>query len=218
SELMEAIAEIGQKIATLPPIPDPMANNTAKYVDNDLVEPNFTYDNAGGFVTNTNKADQYSTLGSRTYSLGDYKFQATYTLPSYYSTTTTPYWWFTLIGYWGSPFRKATLELVNGNTFRFLITYDSFDKKETFVWATLPVGIDFFKKPFTVTIDRKRAARTIELTITQDSKVVLHSLMDMNNPPAEFATRFTQLGIASTLDRNTDFRFRHISSIGDKVS
>lgn len=218
SELMEAIAEIGQKIATLPPIPDPMANNTATYVDNDLVEPNFTYDNAGGFVTNTNKADQYSTLGSRRYSLGDYKFQATYTLPSYYSTTTTPYWWFTLIGYWGSPFCNASLELVNGNTFRFLITYDSSYKEETFVWATLSVGIDFFKKPFTVTIDRKRAARTIELTITQDSKVVLHSLMDMNNPPAEFAARFTQLGIASTLDRNTDFRFRHISSIGDKVS
>ncbi|EED6471872.1 hypothetical protein XI41_23825 [Salmonella enterica subsp. enterica serovar Derby] len=218
SELMEAIAEIGQKIATLPPIPDPMANNTATYVDNDLVEPNFTYDNAGGFVTNTNKADQYSILGSRRYSLGDYKFQATYTLPSYYSTTTTPYWWFTLIGYWGSPFCNASLELVNGNTFRFLITYDSFDKEETFVWATLPVGIDFFKKPFTVTIDRKRAARTIELTITQDSKVVLHSLMDMNNPPAEFAARFTQLGIASKLDRKTDFRFRHISSIGDKVS
>lgn len=218
SELMEAIAEIGQKIATLPPIPDPMANNTATYVDNDLVEPNFTYDNAGGFVTNTNKADQYSILGSRRYSLGDYKFQATYTLPSYYSTTTTPYWWFTLIGYWGSPFCNASLELVNGNTFRFLITYDSFDKEETFVWATLPVGIDFFKKPFTVTVDRKRAARTIELTITQDSKVVLHSLMDMNNPPAEFAARFTQLGIASKLDRKTDFRFRHISSIGDKVS
>lgn len=218
SELMEAIAEIGQKIATLPPIPDPMANNTATYVDNDLVEPNFTYDNAGGFVTNTNKADQYSILGSRRYSLGDYKFQATYTLPSYYSTTTTPYWWFTLIGYWGSPFCNASLELVNGNTFRFLITYDTSDKEETFVWATLPVGIDFFKKPFTVTIDRKRAARTIELTITQDSKVVLHSLMDMNNPPAEFAARFTQLGIASKLDRKTDFRFRHISSIGDKVS
>ncbi|ECB4558234.1 hypothetical protein EXP36_00890 [Salmonella enterica subsp. enterica serovar Weltevreden] len=218
SELMEAIAEIGQKIATLPPIPDPMANNTATYVENDLVEPNFTYDNAGGFVTNTNKADQYSILGSRRYSLGDYKFQATYTLPSYYSTTTTPYWWFTLIGYWGSPFCNASLELVNGNTFRFLITYDSSDKEETFVWATLPVGIDFFKKPFTVTVDRKRAARTIELTITQDSKVVLHSLMDMNNPPAEFAARFTQLGIASKLDRKTDFRFRHISSIGDKVS
>lgn len=218
SELMEAIAEIGQKIATLPPIPDPMANNTATYVDNDLVEPNFTYDNAGGFVTNTNKADQYSILGSRRYSLGDYKFQATYTLPSYYSTTTTPYWWFTLIGYWGSPSCNASLELVNGNTFRFLITYDSSYKEETFVWATLPVGIDFFKKPFTVTIDRKRAARTIELTITQDSKVVLHSLMDMNNPPAEFAARFTQLGIASKLDRKTDFRFRHISSIGDKVS
>lgn len=218
SELMEAIAEIGQKIATLPPIPDPMANNTATYVDNDLVEPNFTYDNAGGFVTNTNKADQYSILGSRRYSLGDYKFQATYTLPSYYSTTTTPYWWFTLIGYWGSPFCNASLELVNGNTFRFLITYGSSDKEETFVWATLPVGIDFFKKPFTVTVDRKRAARTIELTITQDSKVVLHSLMDMNNPPAEFAARFTQLGIASKLDRKTDFRFRHISSIGDKVS
>lgn len=218
SELMEAIAEIGQKIATLPPIPDPMANNTATYVDNDLVEPNFTYDNAGGFVTNTNKADQYSILGSRRYSLGDYKFQATYTLPSYYSTTTTPYWWFTLIGYWGSPLCNASLELVNGNTFRFLITYDSSYKEETFVWATLPVGIDFFKKPFTVTIDRKRAARTIELTITQDSKVVLHSLMDMNNPPAEFAARFTQLGIASKLDRKTDFRFRHISSIGDKVS
>ncbi|EGQ6295054.1 hypothetical protein I5N75_001324 [Salmonella enterica subsp. enterica serovar Enteritidis] len=218
SELMEAIAEIGQKIATLPPIPDPMANNTATYVDNDLVEPNFTYDNAGGFVTNTNKADQYSILGSRRYSLGDYKFQATYTLPSYYSTTTTPYWWFTLIGYWGSPYCNASLELVNGNTFRFLITYDTSDKEETFVWATLPVGIDFFKKPFTVTIDRKRAARTIELTITQDSKVVLHSLMDMNNPPAEFAARFTQLGIASKLDRKTDFRFRHISSIGDKVS
>lgn len=218
SELMEAIAEIGQKIATLPPIPDPMANNTATYVDNDLVEPNFTYDNAGGFVTNTNKADQYSILGSRRYSLGDYKFQATYTLPSYYSTTTTPYWWFTLIGYWGSPTCNASLELVNGNTFRFLITYDTSDKEETFVWATLPVGIDFFKKPFTVTIDRKRAARTIELTITQDSKVVLHSLMDMNNPPAEFAARFTQLGIASKLDRKTDFRFRHISSIGDKVS
>lgn len=218
SELMEAIAEIGQKIATLPPIPDPMANNTATYVDNGLVEPNFTYDNAGGFVTNTNKADQYSILGSRRYSLGDYKFQATYTLPSYYSTTTTPYWWFTLIGYWGSPFCNASLELVNGNTFRFLITYDLSYKEETFVWATLPVGIDFFKKPFTVTIDRKRAARTIELTITQDSKVVLHSLMDMNNPPAEFAARFTQLGIASKLDRKTDFRFRHISSIGDKVS
>ncbi|ECM9269637.1 hypothetical protein YK18_03690 [Salmonella enterica subsp. enterica serovar Enteritidis] len=218
SELMEAIAEIGQKIATLPPIPDPMANNTATYVDNGLVEPNFTYDNAGGFVTNTNKADQYSILGSRRYSLGDYKFQATYTLPSYYSTTTTPYWWFTFIGYWGSPFCNASLELVNGNTFRFLITYDTSDKEETFVWATLPVGIDFFKKPFTVTIDRKRAARTIELTITQDSKVVLHSLMDMNNPPAEFAARFTQLGIASKLDRKTDFRFRHISSIGDKVS
>lgn len=218
SELMEAIAEIGQKIATLPPIPDPMANNTATYVDNGLVEPNFTYDNAGGFVTNTNKADQYSILGSRRYSLSDYKFQATYTLPSYYSTTTTPYWWFTLIGYWGSPFCNASLELVNGNTFRFLITYDSSYKEETFVWATLPVGIDFFKKPFTVTIDRKRAARTIELTITQDSKVVLHSLMDMNNPPAEFAARFTQLGIASKLDRKTDFRFRHISSIGDKVS
>lgn len=218
SELMEAIAEIGQKIATLPPIPDPMANNTATYVDNGLVEPNFTYDNAGGFVTNTNKADQYSILGSRRYSLGDYKFQATYTLPSYYSTTTTPYWWFTLIGYWGSPFCNASLELVNGNTFRFLITHDSSYKEETFVWATLPVGIDFFKKPFTVTIDRKRAARTIELTITQDSKVVLHSLMDMNNPPAEFAARFTQLGIASKLDRKTDFRFRHISSIGDKVS
>ncbi|ECA8199954.1 hypothetical protein EQH00_25035 [Salmonella enterica subsp. enterica serovar Typhimurium] len=218
SELMEAIAEIGQKIATLPPIPDPMANNTATYVDNGLVEPNFTYDNAGGFVTNTNKADQYSILGSRRYSLGDYKFQATYTLPSYYSTTTTPYWWFTLIGYWGSPFCNASLELVNGNTFRFLITYDSSYKEETFVWATLPVGIDFFKKPFTVTIDRKRAARTIELTITQDSKVVLHSLMDMNNPPAEFAARFTQLGIASKLDRKTNFRFSHISSIGDKVS
>ncbi|HIF2971848.1 TPA: hypothetical protein ACXZSU_002881 [Salmonella enterica] len=218
SELMEAIAEIGQKIATLPPIPDPMANNTATYVDNGLIEPNFTYDNAGGFVTNTNKADQYSILGSRRYSLSDYKFQATYTLPSYYSTTTTPYWWFTLIGYWGSPFCNASLELVNGNTFRFLITYDSSYKEETFVWATLPVGIDFFKKPFTVTIDRKRAARTIELTITQDSKVVLHSLMDMNNPPAEFAARFTQLGIASKLDRKTDFRFRHISSIGDKVS
>lgn len=218
SELMEAIAEIGQKIATLPPIPDPMANNTATYVDNGLVEPNFTYDNAGGFVTNTNKADQHSILGSRRYSLGDYKFQATYTLPSYYSTTTTPYWWFTLIGYWGSPFCNASLELVNGNTFRFLITYDSSYKEETFVWATLPVGIDFFKKPFTVTIDRKRAARTIELTITQDSKVVLHSLMDMNNPPAEFAARFTQLGIASKLDRKTDFRFSHISSIGDKVS
>lgn len=218
SELMEAIAEIGQKIATLPPIPDPMANNTATYVDNGLVEPNFTYDNAGGFVTNTNKADQYSILGSRRYSLGDYKFQATYTLPSYYSTTTTPYWWFTLIGYWGSPFCNASLELVNGNTFRFLITYDSSYKEETFIWATLPVGIDFFKKPFTVTIDRKRAARTIELTITQDSKVVLHSLMDMNNPPAEFAARFTQLGIASKLDRKTDFRFCHISSIGDKVS
>lgn len=218
SELMEAIAEIGQKIATLPPIPDPMANNTATYVDNGLVEPNFTYDNAGGFVTNTNKADQYSILGSRRYSLGDYKFQATYTLPSYYSTTTTPYWWFTFIGYWDSPFCNASLELVNGNTFRFLITYDTSDKEETFVWATLPVGIDFFKKPFTVTIDRKRAARTIELTITQDSKVVLHSLMDMNNPPAEFAARFTQLGIASKLDRKTDFRFSHISSIGDKVS
>lgn len=218
SELMEAIAEIGQKIATLPPIPDPMANNTATYVVNGLIEPNFTYDNAGGFVTNTNKADQYSILGSRRYSLSDYKFQATYTLPSYYSTTTTPYWWFTLIGYWGSPFCNASLELVNGNTFRFLITYDTSDKEETFVWATLPVGIDFFKKPFTVTIDRKRAARTIELTITQDSKVVLHSLMDMNNPPAEFAARFTQLGIASKLDRKTDFRFRHISSIGDKVS
>lgn len=218
SELMEAIAEIGQKIATLPPIPDPMANNTATYVDNGLIEPNFTYDNAGGFVTNTNKADQYSILGSRRYSLSDYKFQATYTLPSYYSTTTTPYWWFTFIGYWGSPFCNASLELVNGNTFRFLITYDTSDKEETFVWATLPVGIDFFKKPFTVTIDRKRAARTIELTITQDSKVVLHSLMDMNNPPAEFAARFTQLGIASKLDRKTDFRFRHISSIGDKVS
>lgn len=218
SELMEAIAEIGQKIATLPPIPDPMANNTATYVDNGLIEPNFTYDNAGGFVTNTNKADQRSILGSRRYSLGDYKFRATYTLPSYYSTTTTPGWWFTLIGYWGSPFCNASLELVNGNTFRFLITYDSSYKEETFVWATLPVGIDFFKKPFTVTIDRKRAARTIELTITQDSKVVLHSLMDMNNPPAEFAARFTQLGIASKLDRNTDFRFRHISSIGDKVS
>lgn len=218
SELMEAIAEIGQKIATLPPIPDPMANNTATYVDNGLIEPNFTYDNAGGFVTNTNKAGQYSILGSRRYSLSDYKFQATYTLPSYYSTTTTPYWWFTLIGYWGSPFCNASLELVNGNTFRFLITYDSSYKEETFVWATLPVGIDFFKKPFTVTIDRKRAARTIELTITQDSKVVLHSLMDMNNPPAEFAARFTQLGIASKLDRKTDFRFSHISSIGDKVS
>lgn len=218
SELMEAIAEIGQKIATLPPIPDPMANNTATYVDNGLVEPNFTYDNAGGFVTNTNKADQYSILGSRRYSLSDYKFQATYTLPSYYSTTTTPYWWFTLIGYWGSPYCNASLELVNGNTFRFLITYDSSYREETFVWATLPVGIDFFKKPFTVTIDRKRAARTIELTITQDSKVVLHSLMDMNNPPAEFAARFAQLGIASKLDRKTDFRFRHISSIGDKVS
>lgn len=218
SELMEAIAEIGQKIATLPPIPDPMANNTATYVDNGLIEPNFTYDNAGGFVTNTNKADQYSILGSRRYSLSDYKFQATYTLPSYYSTTTTPYWWFTLIGYWGSPFCNASLELVNGNTFRFLITYVTSDKEETFVWATLPVGIDFFKKPFTVTIDRKRAACTIELTITQDSKVVLHSLMDMNNPPAEFAARFTQLGIASKLDRKTDFRFRHISSIGDKVS
>ncbi|EPI9138016.1 hypothetical protein ACTBWG_000455 [Salmonella enterica subsp. enterica serovar Chester] len=218
SELMEAIAEIGQKIATLPPIPDPMANNTATYVDNGLIEPNFTYDNAGGFVTNTNKADQYSILGSRRYSLSDYKFQATYTLPSYYSTTTTPYWWFTLIGYWGSPFCNASLELVNGNTFRFLITYDTSYKEETFVWATLPVGIDFFKKPFTVTIDRKRAARTIELTITQDSKVVLHSLMDMNNPPTEFAARFTQLGIASRLDRKTDFRFRHISSIGDKVS
>lgn len=218
SELMEAIAEIGQKIATLPPIPDPMANNTATYVDNGLVEPNFTYDNAGGFVTNTNKADQYSILGSRRYSLGDYKFQATYTLPSYYSTTTTPYWWFTLIGYFGSPFCNASLELVNGNTFRFLIAYDTSYKEETFVWATLPVGIDFFKKPFTVTIDRKRAARTIELTITQDSKVVLHSLMDMNNPPAEFAARFTQLGIASKLDRKTDFRFSHISNIGDKVS
>ncbi len=218
SELMEAIAEIGQKIATLPPIPDPMANNTATYVDNGLIEPNFTYDNAGGFVTNTNKADQYSILGSRWYSLSDYKFQATYTLPSYYSTTTTPYWWFTLIGYWGWPFCNASLELVNGNTFRFLITYDTSDKEETFVWATLPVGIDFFKKPFTVTIDRKRAARTIELTITQDSKVVLHSLMDMNNPPPEFAARFTQLGIASKLDRKTDFRFSHISSIGDKVS
>ncbi|EBO6938121.1 hypothetical protein DYJ24_00890 [Salmonella enterica] len=218
SELMQAITEIGQKIATLPPIPDPMANNTADRVSNDLVEPNFTYDNAGGFVTNENNADQYSILGSGTYSLGDYKFQATYTLPSYFSAVRTPYWWFTLIGYWGSPFRNASLELVNGNTFRFLITYDSFDEEETFVWATLSVGIDFFKKPFTVTIDRKRAARTIELTITQDSKVVLHSLMDMNNPPAEFAARFTQLGIASTLDRNTDFRFRHISSIGDKVS
>ncbi|ANZ48754.1 virion structural protein [Erwinia phage vB_EamM_ChrisDB] len=216
-ELMQAIVEIGKKITELPPIPDPMANNTAVRVANDFIEPRFTYDNSAGFITNQVNSDQYAILSSSNYALSDFKFQATYNLPSYVSASTAPYWWMTIIGYWGSPFRNATLELLNGDTFRFLITYDSFDKQESFVWATKTVDANFFKKPFTVTIDRKRSARTVELTITQDGVIVLHSLMDMNNPPAAFAARFIQLGIAVTLDRGTDFRFRHISSVGDSI-
>lgn len=216
-ELMQAIVEIGKKITELPPIPDPMANNTAVRVSNDFVEPRFTYDNSAGFITNQVNSDQYAILSSSNYALSDFKFQATYNLPSYVTASTAPYWWMTIIGYWGSPFRNASLELLNGDTFRFLITYDSFDKQESFVWATKTVDANFFKKPFTVTIDRKRSARTVELTITQDGVIVLHSLMDMNNPPAAFAARFTQLGIAATLDRGTDFRFRHISSTGDSI-
>ncbi|QQO90666.1 putative virion structural protein [Erwinia phage pEa_SNUABM_42] len=223
-ELMTAIAAIGKKLTEVPPIPDPIINNTYGFTNH---EGNYTrgevvYQNDASWkFAKKPSSPFYIIQGSGQY-LKDYTLAMTFNLPSQ-TTPTADNFSLSLRNYWGSGFAGIHLEYSNGQLQAVLYSLDpnggSYDYLHTpFASASIPANV-LFAKPFRVFVDNSWTDDTIAIRVEQNGVVILDTKLDFKNPPAVLASIWASQSIGSRLSkRTTDIRYWFYGDVGDTFS
>lgn len=221
-ELMQAIVEIGKKITEVPPIPDPIVNNSygfsnyeSNYTRNEVV-----YQNNASWLFKKKPASPFYIIQGNNKRLKDYKVVMTLNLPSKATASTLSDFVLYLRNYWGSGF--AGIHLVYKDE-KLQATLTSSPRNgtatETPFAASAAVGKSIFAKPFKVTVVNSWTKDTLAIKVEQDGAVLLNTTIDFANPPAVLSAVWASDGIASRLSKQTtDIRYWFSAGVNDTFS
>lgn len=221
-ELMQAIVEIGKKITEVPPIPDPIVNNSygfsgyeSNYTRNEVV-----YQNNASWLFKKKPASPFYIVQGNNNRLKDYKVVMTLNLPSMATASTLSDFALSLRNFWGSGF--ASIRLVYKDE-KLQAMLRSSPKNgtatETPFAASAAVGKSIFAKPFKVTVVNSWTKDTLAIKVEQDGAVLLNTTIDFANPPAVLSAVWASDDIASRLSKQrTDIRYQFSAGVNDTFS
>lgn len=223
-ELMTAIAAIGKKLTEVPPIPDPIVNNTYGFSS---YEGNYTrgevvYQNDASWKFAKKPSSPYYIIQGNNNYLKDYTLAMAFNLSSQV-TSTIDNFSLSLRNYWGVGFAGIHLSYKSGALQAVLYCRDpnggSYDYIDTpFASVSIAANV-FFAKPFKVFVDNSWTNDTMTIRVVQDNVTILDTTLDFKNPPAALTTIWTSQGIAVRLSkRPTDIRYWFYGDVGDTFS
>ncbi|QVW28695.1 hypothetical protein pEaSNUABM8_00198 [Erwinia phage pEa_SNUABM_8] len=220
-ELMQAIVDIGKKITELPPVPDPIINNTYSFTghEGNYSRGEILYRNDASWIFKKKPTSAFYIIQGTSNRLSDYKVVMTLNLPSQ-SIAATPDFRLSLRNFWGSGF--AGIHLLFKDDKLQALLYSSPSSRpttETTFASSAVIGKALFAKPFKVTVVNSWTNDTISIKVEQDGAVLLDTTLDFANPPAVLSAVWAADGIASRLSkRTTDIRYWFPVGVNDTFS
>lgn len=219
-QLMQAIAAIGTKIAEKPALPDPFSNSsfTSTNFQGNYDRGEVVYNDDLTWTVKKKPTTPYyviTGIAAENYIDDDYRFIATYNLPSLYKQTATINFNLFLRNYWGSDFVGVQLRYVDSDL-KLQLYARSGSVDNYFTIAAANVGLSLFQKPFTVTVINSKTHDTVSVVVQQDGAVLMNITVDINTPPATVAAEWSLYNVKSKLSNsNTDLRQQFDIGVND---
>ncbi|ANZ50614.1 hypothetical protein STRATTON_189 [Erwinia phage vB_EamM_Stratton] len=206
-ELMEAIAAIGKKIGTPPPIPDPYLNNIYAPVFPDIFMSNgrslVDYDQQGGYKAKSAGSIQVY-HSSNDYLLKNFQYDTTYTMPGYATNANAKTWGQLILASWASPYQNIGLAW---DSTTLVMSLNVTIANTAYPVASFAAPKSFMAGKFRVQWDRNYDLDTVHCIVSDaNGAKKMDFLLDLRNPPAALVAPMAANNTLAILHRGTDVR------------